>query len=108
MYFTQLQLANGDNYIPVEEAVQVEKLSVIANADAGATASVTLTDGTNTVNVATCDGDTAGTITEGVADATNGKITIPAGGLIKITCASTNGVGFGCTLALDEYLIGNR
>lgn len=108
MYFTNLQLADGDNFIPVEEAVQVEKLSVIANADAGASASVTLTDGTNTVSVATCDGDTAGTITEGVADTTNGNITIPAGGLIKITCASTNGVSFGCTLALDEYLIGNR
>jgi len=108
MYFVQVQLTDGDNYIPIEEAVQVEQMTVINDTALTGGGTVTLSDGTDTINIATAGTtDAAGTRTDGVPDATNGNKTIPAGGFIKIVCSTTTDAsGFGCVLKLDQHLIG--
>ena len=101
-----LNLADGVNYVPLPVSAKVRSVYVSPQADPGAAGSVTVAHWTDDVNVADVAGGSAGDIAVGSADATNGNLTFVAGtDVVKITCSSTNGVAFGCSLDLDEYLV---
>lgn len=103
--YLSLHLANGVNYLQLPIGVKVRSMTAVADATPGATASVTLAQGANSVNVATFDGVAVGVAVTGTPDATYGKVTYAAGTALKITTSSTNSVTFKVVLDLDEFLV---
>jgi hypothetical protein len=101
-----VQLADGVNFIPVPVACKINSMMGVANATPGTTATATIVTGATALGVITLSGATVGIAAVGIANATTGRETVVAGGCIKITCVSTNDVGMGVTLDLDEFLVG--
>jgi hypothetical protein len=105
MPLISVQIADGDQYVPVPYGFRVRSMTVSPNAAPGAAGSVTLTDGTNSVNVADVADGAAGDVATGTADTTNGSTDFGADTPMVLTASSTNSVSFGVTLDLDEFLV---
>ena len=98
-----VQCLHGDTYVPVLFASFRLKASLgVANATPGTASTITIINGSTTIQVITLTSIAVGVDVTGVPDATNGLLKC-TDGVLKITCASQNSVSFGVTLDIDEF-----